>query len=715
PSSVAEAPRGAEPIFTDDFESATTAAWTETIDPVYVRFVEPMPGSALDDPSPPLVLQLWSPPGVPIDLSSLVVLHHVAPGQVDELALGCSFEPPVAVCSSDANFADGAVELEASVADGLGQVAAPTRVRFTVDTAPPTLAVAAPPDGLVTRAPGVTLEGMVSDGAAAPASVRLALDGVEVPVTPDGTWSALRTLEEGLNAFALVATDAAGNTTLAGHSVVRDTTAPGPVDVGRLTIEADAGALVITGAAGAAEAGARVRILHQDTGAVVLVTAAADGSFTASLAGAAGDVLVFEQLDAADNLSPPAPLAGPWSLPPDPATLAPPHDPTVVWDPVASLDFLYHGPQALQTLPDGSPLEPSTIEPWRISWLRGRVTDRSGAPLGGAVVRVLGYPELGVTRTRLDGAFDLVVNGGGLAVPLVVDVTRAGFLGVQRPVHAPWRGVVWVNDLVLVPLDPLATPIEMGSPVAQLAESTPQTDASGTRRATLLFPRGTTATRTLPDGTVEPLAALTVRASEYTVGPRGPLAMPGPLPPAVAYTYAVELSVDEARAVGATRVDFDRPVSLYVDNFLDFPVGAVAPVGWYDRAAGVWQAAPNGVVLRLVGVIAEGNPAEGLAAIDLDGDGIGEPSSVLEAEYGLDAIERRAMAERFRVGKSLWRVRVDHFTPWDVNWPYVPPDDAEPPPEPPPPEPPPPPPDPDTPPEDPAGVGDDGDDGDEPG
>ena len=37
--------------------------------------------------------------------------------------------------------------------------------------------------------------------------------------------------------------------------------------------------------------------------------------------------------------------------------------------------------------------------------------------------------------------------------------------------------------------------------------------------------------------------------------------------------YGIELSVDEAIAAGATRVNFSQPVISYVENFLDFPVG----------------------------------------------------------------------------------------------------------------------------------------------
>jgi len=44
--------------------------------------------------------------------------------------------------------------------------------------------------------------------------------------------------------------------------------------------------------------------------------------------------------------------------------------------------------------------------------------------------------------------------------------------------------------------------------------------------------------------------------------------MPAALPPTSGYTYAVELSVDQALAAGATGVHFNKPLPFYVDNFL---------------------------------------------------------------------------------------------------------------------------------------------------
>ena len=75
--------------------------------------------------------------------------------------------------------------------------------------------------------------------------------------------------------------------------------------------------------------------------------------------------------------------------------------------------------------------------------------------------------------------------------------------------------------------------------------------------------------------------------------------------------------------------------------------------------------ADDGVVIKIVG------EAGGLAEVDLDGDGA--------ADAGLDEAERRQLAQLYDPGKSLWRVEITHFTPWDYNWPYGPPDGAGPP------------------------------------
>lgn len=149
--------------------------------------------------------------------------------------------------------------------------------------------------------------------------------------------------------------------------------------------------------------------------------------------------------------------------------------------------------------------------------------------------------------------------------------------------------------------------------------------------------------------------------------------MPGPLPPTSGYTYAVELSVDEALALGAKSVQFSQPVPVYIDNFLNFPVGETVPVGWYDRDKTAWIPSNNGKIVKILSV------ANGIAQIDVAGSGIAADAAQLAA-LGITDAERAQLAVQYSPGKTLWRVALSHFSPWDCNWPYGPPQDAIPPP-----------------------------------
>src|SRR5262249_54515077 len=149
----------------------------------------------------------------------------------------------------------------------------------------------------------------------------------------------------------------------------------------------------------------------------------------------------------------------------------------------------------------------------------------------------------------------------------------------------------------------------------QVARGSAIRDDAGVRQATALFPPGTTAIMVLPDGGSQPLTSFRVRATEFTVGNLGPNAMPAELPPASAYTYALQLSVDEAGAQGSNEVRFNQPVSFYVENFIGFPAGTSVPAGSYDRSAAVWKPESDGRVIAVLG------STGGLATLDVDGDG----------------------------------------------------------------------------------------------
>jgi RHS repeat-associated protein len=356
---------------------------------------------------------------------------------------------------------------------------------------------------------------------------------------------------------------------------------------------------------------------------------------------------------------------GPSGLPPDPSTVAPPLDPTVVTPMGKATEFLYTGPNPIQT-----GVAPGTIEARRAAVLRGKVLNRDGNVLSGVTISILNHPEFGQTLSRADGMFDLAVNGGG---PLTINYQKTGYLPAQRQLNVPWQDYAIAPDVALISLDPNVTAITANASIMQVHQSTLSTDIDGSRKATLLFPAGATATMVMPDGTNQPLSNLNVRATEYTIGPNGQKAMPALLPPASGYTYAVELSVDEALAAGATEVRFDRPVLAYLENFLNFPVGGIVPSGFYDRTNGRWVASDNGRIVKFLSV----TPG-GLAELDIAG--LGMPASAAELDQlSVTDAERQRLATLYVPGQSLWRVPLTHFSPGDWNWPYGPPPDAEPP------------------------------------
>ena len=252
---------------------------------------------------------------------------------------------------------------------------------------------------------------------------------------------------------------------------------------------------------------------------------------------------------------------------------------------------------------------------------------------------------------------DLVVNGGGI---LTVKFSRPGYLPLQRSIDVSWQDYACLQDAVMIQLDPQVSIIDLSTPGGKIARGSIVSDDSGTRQATLYFPDGIKSD--LPGTTIH------VRATEYSVGQNGRMAMPAELPPTAAFTYCVELSADEA--AGRT-VTFDQPICLYVENFLNFPSGTRVPVGYYDYAKAAWVPSQDGRVIRVLGI-----DSGGLAVLDVLGYGRVANSQDL-ADLGISVAERRKLAELYSPGQSIWRARVRHFSPWDCNWPYGPPAGAK--------------------------------------
>jgi RHS repeat-associated protein len=364
----------------------------------------------------------------------------------------------------------------------------------------------------------------------------------------------------------------------------------------------------------------------------------------------------------------------PLPAPPDPQTEAPPIAESGSTTVSQGTEFLYTGADPIQ-----KEVDPGTIKPKQVAVLRGKVLDPAGHGIKGARVTVLDHAEFGYTATRDDGGYDLAVNGGE---DIVLQFEQKAFTTLQRTETVPWQDFVTVDDVILTPYSATVAPVQQNaSTVTAVTSATTPPDDAAARQTTLLFDPGTQATMTLPDGTEKKLDnTMEVRATEYTVGTGGEARMPGELPDTSAYTYAVEYSVDQATDARAVDVEFDKPVATYVDNFLDFKAGTTVPAAYYDKDKAAWVPSQNGIVLKIVG------ESGGAAQVDVDGDDVADTGSKL-TKLGIDDAELAKLAQQYEPGKTLWRVQVKHFTPWDYNWPYgckvnCPPPDNDPPPPP---------------------------------
>jgi RHS repeat-associated protein len=343
-------------------------------------------------------------------------------------------------------------------------------------------------------------------------------------------------------------------------------------------------------------------------------------------------------------------VCGVANLPPPASEVAPPITGDVPPTAYEAVSYLFTG-----TTPIQHAVQAGAIAPHSIVAVRGRVLTVQQAPLPGVRVSVMGHPELGFTYSRNDGTYDYAFNGG---VATVLEYTRPGYLPVQRTLQEDWQTQAVVDDVVLTQLAPISATINPNLSTVQTVQGPEVSDDSGLRRPVLLVPPGTSPIADV-NGQSLPLDSLTLRISEYTVGSTGPKAMPAALPPASAYTYAVEFSVDEVGPTAGVR--FARPLPYYLDNFVDFPVGAAMPMAFYDRAAGVWVPEEDGVVLRIHSITG------GSANLSIDDADPNPTSDTVLSQLGIEPWERERLAALYPVGKTLWRVAIKHFSPCDIN------------------------------------------------
>ncbi len=285
--------------------------------------------------------------------------------------------------------------------------------------------------------------------------------------------------------------------------------------------------------------------------------------------------------------------------------------------------------------------------------ITGIAKDKVNNPIDNVSIKILNNSQYGSVKTNNDGKFNIPVEGG---TSLTVSYQKDGFLPVHREIDVPVQNWANVETVALSRLDTKVTDIDFSTGKTALHVSSKTNDDRGERETTLVFDGISKATVKRADGSTHELKNIKVRATEFDT----PASMPAKLPEGTAFTFASALTLDGVEA--GSQVDFDKPVVIYLDNFLGFNVGEAVPVGFYNEKTGKWEAADNGVVVKLLDTDNDGN-------IDsLDSDGDDKPNDLNRNSDTSDEVAGIKDNAKYAAGKTYWRAEIPHFTTYDLNY-----------------------------------------------
>lgn len=148
-------------------------------------------------------------------------------------------------CTYTATLKDGSHSIKINAKDYDNNAAAQKTVTFKVDTAPPSLNISTPAQGLITNKQSCVVSGTTNDATSSPVTVIVKLNSKDqgtVTVGGDGSFSKTVTLAKGTNTIYVKATDKAGKYSEITRTVTYDPDAPvihtveitpNPVDAGK--------------------------------------------------------------------------------------------------------------------------------------------------------------------------------------------------------------------------------------------------------------------------------------------------------------------------------------------------------------------------------------------------------------------------------------------------------------------------------------------------
>ena len=294
-----------------------------------------------------------------------------------------------------------------------------------------------------------------------------------------------------------------------------------------------------------------------------------------------------------------------------------------------------------------------TYDSEKFAIITGIAKNKTDAVLENVIIKILNHNEFGSVKTDENGKFSIPIEGGST---FTVTYRKEGYLSLDREVDVAIQNWEIIDTIQMSQLDTKVTAINLSEGKIQIHSSSKINDERGEREATLVFDGVAKATITRVDGTTTELTDIKVRATEFDK----PEAMPAKLPEGTAFTYCTALTVDGVEE-GST-IEFDKPIVVYIDNFLKFEIGEIVPLGYYNEKTGQWEAYDNGVVIKLLDRDSDGQ----VDSLDSTGDGIADDLNN-DGNFD-DEVAGIKDNVNYQVGQSYSRFEVPHFSTYDPNY-----------------------------------------------
>lgn len=195
----------------------------ETVKPV-ITISSPSNGAYVKNNRQPIVFTVIDETnGSGVNISSLVVKLNGT--KITSGIVTTAIAKGYSVTVTPPAMRDGSNTITINCSDNDGNAADTKSTTFTVDTAPPTLNVTSPAEGLITNNRTIIFTGSTNDSTSSP--VTLTIDGASVQVASNGTFNYSKTYSaDGTYTVDIIATDTAGQSTTVSRSFTIDTSAP---------------------------------------------------------------------------------------------------------------------------------------------------------------------------------------------------------------------------------------------------------------------------------------------------------------------------------------------------------------------------------------------------------------------------------------------------------------------------------------------------------